>query len=195
MALTDRLFDNMRVRLPGATDNALKLELYNVLDDFCREAFVWRETIDVPLTVGVTEYPITPVGTEIVRVYSIDHTSLDVSNVTFEFGTISFGTAPSAADVAAGSAFVVAALTPAITQGADPENLLPADMWSQWHRAIQAGVLSGMMAQSAKPYSNPQLAVFDHREYVSQKAYAKRHVDTGGQPGAQLWRFPQAGVR
>lgn len=194
MALTDRLFDNLRVALPGAVDNAIKLELYNTLDDFCRDAFVWRETIEVPLQEGLDTYPVTPEGTEIVRVYNIDHPTFDVGGASYEFGQILFANAPTVADVAS-PAFLTAALTPALTQGADPENMLPMDMWSLWHRPLLAGTKARMMGQPAKPYSNPQMAVVWHREYVQQKAIAKRHADTGGQPGAQLWRFPRMGVR
>jgi hypothetical protein len=194
MALTDRLFDNLRVALPGVTDNALKLELYNVLDDFCRDASVWRETIEVPLIEGMDTYLVTPAGTEITRVYNIDHATLDVANATYEFGQLLFDQAPTLADTEA-PAYLTVALTPALTQGADPENMLPEDMWSLWHRAILSGTMARMMGQPAKPYSNPQQAVLRHTEYVQQKAVAKRYTETGGQPGAQLWRFPRMGVR
>jgi hypothetical protein len=194
MALTDRLFDNLRVALPGATDNAMKMELYNVLDDFCRDAFVWRETIEIPLVEGVDTYLVTPEGTEIVRVYNIDHATFDVSNATYEFGQVLFDTLPTAADIET-PAYLTAALTPALTQGADPENMLPADMWTVWHRPILAGTKARMMGQTAKPYSNPQMAILWHTEYVQQKAVAKRYTETGGQPGAQLWGFPRMGIR
>jgi hypothetical protein len=190
MALSDRLMDNLRVNLPGATDNAIRLELWNMLDDFCREALAWRETIAVPLTIGQLDYVITPLGTLIVQAMSVDHATLDVTGTTFEIDTLSLVNAPSAGD-AATPAYVVAALTPDLSQGSDIENMIPADMWSKWHRAFVDGTLARMMAQFAKPYSNLQLAAYHQRSYRSDRAVARRSAATNDIVGAQLWRFPR----
>jgi hypothetical protein len=190
MALTDRLINDLQVQLPGAIENAIRRELYNTLDDFCRESFAWRETIEIPLVAGTITYSVTPAGTEIVRAYSIDHATLDVHDATYEFGEITFDAVPSVAHVAT-PAYLVAALTPAIGQGADPEALVPGDMWSKWHRAFLAGTLARMMAQSAKPYSNPGIALFHQRVYNQQKAIATHDARSGGIPGAIMWRFPR----
>ena len=190
MALSDRLMNDLQVHLPGATVNAIRLELWNMLDDFCREGLAWRETIDVPLTAGVSEYAITPAGTDIVRVYSVDHATLDLTGTNHEFGTLAFYNTPTASD-ALNSAYVVAALAPAITQGADVESLVPEDMWSKHHRTFLKGTLGLMMAQPAKPYSNPQLAAFHWKGYLSDRAVARRGADTREVAGAQLWRFPR----
>jgi hypothetical protein len=190
MALSDRLMDNLRINLPGATDNAIRIELWNALDDFCREALAWREAIQITLVPGTYTYEVAPAGTEVVRAFSVDHTTFDVSTAVFEFNTIAFTVAPTIADVV-DPLFVVAALTPALAQGADIENLIPSDMWSRWHRAILAGTLGRMMAQPAKPYSNPQLAAYWQRKYQSDRAIARRSAATNDVQGAQLWRFPR----
>jgi hypothetical protein len=190
MALSDRLMDNLRVNLPGATDNAIRLELWNMLDDFCREALAWRETISVPLTAGQFDYVITPAGTLIVQALSVDHATLDVTGAVFEIDTLTLAIAPTAGD-AGTPAYVVSALTPDLSQGSDIENMIPADMWSKWHRAFQSGTLARMMAQAAKPYSNPQLAAYHQRCYQSDRAVARRSAATNDTVGAQLWRFPR----
>src|SRR5215218_8233139 len=192
MALSDRLMNDLQVQLPGATVNAIRLGLWNMLDDFCREGLAWRETIDVPLTAGDGEYTITPTGTDIVRAYSIDHETLDLTGANYEFGVLTFYNIPTTAD-ALYPAYVVAALAPAITQGADVENLVPQDMWSKHHRTFLKGTLGLMMAQPAKPYSNPQLAAFHWKGYLSDRAVARRGADTSEVRGAQLWRFPRFG--
>src|SRR5215207_1091745 len=192
MALSDRLMNDLQVRLPGVTVNAIRLELWNMLDDFCREGLAWRETIQVPLTAGVSEYAITPAGTNIVRVYNVDHASLDLTGVLYDFGVLVFKTSPTVSDAGA-PAYVVAALAPAITQGADVENLVPEDMWSKFHRVFLKGTLGLLMAQPAKPYSNPQLAAFHWRGYLSDRAVARRGADTNEIPGAQIWAFPRFG--
>ncbi len=184
--------NDVQVKTPGSTVNAIRMEVWNMLDDFCREGLAWRETISVPLTAGVSEYVITPAGTEIVRVYSVDHASLDLTGVLYDFGTLVFKTAPTASDAGA-PAYVVAALAPAITQGADIENLVPSDMWSKHHRTFLKGTLGLMMSQAAKPYSNPQLAAFHWRGYLSDRAVARRGADTNDIPGAQIWAYPRFG--
>lgn len=184
--------NDLQVKLPGVTPNAIRLELWNMLDDFCREGLAWRETITVPLTAGVTDYVITPVGADIVRVYNVDHASLDLTRTIYEFGTLRFGSTPTASDASV-PAYVVAALAPAITQGADVENLVPGDMWSKFHRVFLKGTLGLMMAQPAKPYSNPQLGAFYWRGYLSDRAVARRAADTNEIPGAQIWAFPRFG--
>src|SRR5215218_4367129 len=98
MALSDRLMNDLQVKLPGATANAIQREIWNMLDDFCREGLAWRESIDVALTAGVSEYAITPAGTDIVRVYNVDHASLDLTGTLYEFGTLVLSTTPSATD-------------------------------------------------------------------------------------------------
>jgi hypothetical protein len=193
MALSDRLVNELQVKLVGSTINLLRLEIWNMLNDFCRESWAWRETIQTTLTAGEDTYAITPVGTEIVAALSVDHDTLDLTGVAYEFGTITLYTAPSAADVAAGDLNTVVALAPAINTGSDIENLIPADMWSKHHKAFVNGVLAMMMVQPAKPYSNPQLAAYHQRVYKAECAVARRAAETGDVRNAQLWRFPGFG--
>src|SRR5215204_3104059 len=179
MALSDRLLNELQVKLVGSTVNLLRFEIWNMLDDFCREGLAWRETIDVILEADQPDYVITPVGTDIVRVFSADHDTLDLTGITYDFGTVSLYTVPTADDVGT-PLHVVTALAPALDQGADIENLIPADMWSKFHRTFVKGVLGLAMAQPAKPYSNPQLAAYYWRGYLSDRAVARREADTSG---------------
>jgi hypothetical protein len=192
MANSDRLVNELQIKLVGSTLNMIRLEVWNMLDDFCREGLAWRETISVTPVVDQLDYVITPAGTEIVRVYSVDHDTLDLTGVVYEFGTLSLQTAPTADDIAQ-PLYVATSLAPAITQGADIENMVPVDMWSKFHRTFVKGVLGLAMAQPAKPYSNPQLAAFYWRGYLSDRAVARREAETGGYRGAQLWSFPRFG--
>ncbi len=192
MALSDRLLNEVQFKCPGSTVNAIRLEIWNMLDDFCREGLAWRETIQVPVVAGQLTYSITPAGTEIVRAYSIDHDSMDLSAALYEFGTLTLHNVPTASD-ALSPMYVVVALAPAMTQGSDIENLVPTDMWSKFHRTFVKGTLGLMMAQAAKPYSNPQLAAFYWRGYLSDRDVARRGADTNEVPGAQLWSFPRFG--
>lgn len=189
MALTDRLMNDLRFKLPGAIDPTIKNEIWNMLDEFCREGHAWREVIDVALTVDQDNYQPTPAGTEIVHVYDISHATLDVNGAIYDYGTLLLPNMPTLADTET-PLFVDAALTPSLDVGADLEALIPADMWSRWHAYFMHGVLGRMMSQVAKPYSNPTLAVFHLRSFRSGVAIARHQVRTKGVIGAQLWRFP-----
>lgn len=190
MALTDRLMDNLRVKLPGAIDPSIKNELWNTVNDACRNGHLWRETVDVPLVEGDNTYYPTPDGAEILHIFQISHPTLDVSNAVFDLGILVLTTLPRAADLEY-PAFLNAALAPSLDAGADPENLIPADMWSEHFQLWLDGTLARMMAQPAKPYSNPALAAFHLRAYNGALAQARHKVRTGGIPGAQMWRYPR----
>jgi hypothetical protein len=192
MALSDRLVNEVQFKCPGSTLNAIRMEVWNMLDDFCREGLAWRETITVPLTAGDPSYTIAVTGAEIVRAYSVDHATMDLTGAVYEFGTLQLEKSPTVTE-AATPVYIVVALSPAIAQGADIENLVPTDMWTKFHRTFVKGTLGLMMAQAAKPYSNPQLAAFHWRGYLSDRDVARRGADTDDIPGAQLWRFPRFG--
>jgi hypothetical protein len=189
MALHDRLMVELRNRVPGAIDNQLKDAIWNTLNDFCRDAWVWRETIDITLIVGEVQYTVAVPGADVVHALNVTHATLDTSGALFEYDTLMLATAPLLGDVGT-PAFVQAVLTPSLSVGADVEGLIPADMWSTHHQTILDGTLERMYSQPAKPFSNPQLAAYHHRAYSSGKAQARHRAQAGPVPGAQMWKFP-----
>ena len=193
MALSDRLVNEVQFKCPGSTINAIRMEVWNVLDDFCREALAWRETVSITLAPDVLTYtPIAPTGTEIVRAFTVDHPTLNIQDATYEFDTLQLDIAPTVED-AASPLNLVCALTPAIDVGSDIENLIPVDLWSKHHRMFVKGVMALMLAQPAKPYANQPLAAFNWRAYLSDRNVAKRGAETADIRGAQLWSFPRFG--
>ena len=70
----DRLMTDIRVKVPGATDDQIKLNLYNAMDQHLRKTNAWRYTTEVPLIRGQVEYPIFPPGdSTMVRVIEATH--------------------------------------------------------------------------------------------------------------------------
>jgi hypothetical protein len=191
MALHDRLFASLRNDLPGVTDALLTSKIWEVINEMCREGWVWKETIEVTLVNGDPIYSIAPTDTEVLYLYSISHETLDVNEAVFELGTLTLATAPTPADVAAGFLYAVVALAPTLGTGTDVEALIPQDMWSEHFETMRRGMLASMLALPAKPWTNPQLAAFYHRDFRSRLGQAKHKVQTAGVPGAQLWRFPK----
>lgn len=192
MATTDitRLMNNLRISLPGAIDDALKIEVFNVLNDFFQGSNIWREDIEVPVTSGVTSYELTPAGpASIVRLMRvIDENELPV-NAVFNIvtGDMDLAFSPSK------DATYVAQVTLTVNDPLDREDFPLFPMWvlNLYQNDIISGVLGRMMAQPAKPYSNTQLAAFHSRNFQSAISAARAEANRGFTYGAQRWRFPQ----
>jgi hypothetical protein len=192
MAITDRLMTALRNDLPGATDAQIINKLWEAVNIACREGWVWRETITIPLTAGVATYnSITPSGSEIVHAISIDHETLDLYDSVYEYGTLVLGTEPTAGDVSEGDLYMVAVLAPATTAGEDPEPLIPQDLWTSMHDLWWKGTMGLMTMQVGRPYSNPAFGQIYYKAFKSKLAEEKRKIETGGVIGGQTWRYPK----
>lgn len=67
-APTDRILQSLRVRVPGATDPMLSLELFNTIDEFLRRTSAWKYESSIDLAAGVTDYSLgTPADSVLVR--------------------------------------------------------------------------------------------------------------------------------
>lgn len=188
--LTQRLYDNLRANLPGAQDAWITLELFNVVNEFCRASGGWQDIEPITLTAGVTTYNITPSQTEILEVVSVAHPTLNLSQAAYSQGKLALLTAPSANDVTAGQLLVTLNLTVDLDPGTDVEHWIPADMWRTHYEVFLEGALGRMMGQKSKPYSDPQLALFHMRRFRSLMAQAKHAVEANNVPDGQSWKFP-----
>jgi hypothetical protein len=72
---TDRLLQTLRVHVPGATDDLLTLELFNVVDEFLRRTSAWRYAVNIDISgadtdaTGAVEFPVPmPGNSQMVRV-------------------------------------------------------------------------------------------------------------------------------
>jgi hypothetical protein len=78
----DRLMTDIRVKVPGAVDEQIKLNLFNVVDQHLRKTNAWRNISQVDLRQGLTTYPIfPPSGTALVRVLEATHSGHPVMPV------------------------------------------------------------------------------------------------------------------
>lgn len=193
---SDRLMDMLRTQLPGAPENTILAELFSVLQRMCRWGWLWIETRNVVLTNGVTVYTPAPAGTEIIQLLKVDHPTLGLRGTTFLHGTLTLPYAPTAGDVAEGPVEATWVLAPAVNvSNAAVATWVPADIWSERFELIKHGVLGNMMAQPAKPYSNPVLAQFHLRSFEAQLATARVEVRNTGAFNVQAWRFPRLTAR
>jgi hypothetical protein len=188
-SIFNRLMDTLRVHLPNAKDGTIELELFNTIDEWCRETLTYNETLEITLTAGVVNYDLTVAGKTLVAITSWEHASLDVTDGVVDEDTdvIALGVAPTAADVAAGPLFVEVIYVP--TNDVAPASLLPEKLWTRHYQALIDGVLSRMMAQPAKPYTNERLAAYHARRFRKHIGQARADV-LESFVGDQPWSFP-----
>jgi hypothetical protein len=81
-APTDRLMQTLRTQVPGATDDMLELQLFNVVDEFLRRTNTWQESQDIELN-GSGQYDLVlPSGAAFVRMLSASYNSTPVPSAS-----------------------------------------------------------------------------------------------------------------
>ena len=87
MDLMDRLIATLRMRIPGVTEQALNLELFNTIDEFFRQTNAWRWASSVPLDAGMQTYPIfPPSGSDMVQVMGVEFRGSPVNPIPVDGG-------------------------------------------------------------------------------------------------------------
>lgn len=195
MATSDvnRLMDQLRVRLPGALDATIRLELFATLDELFQNSNIWHEDIEISAVPGTTEYPI--VSSEdglihrLIGVYNSDQ--IIVPATMGVPGVVNLYENPSVA------ATLTCRVSITITDPTDPEGYpyMPDWVMPRYGVDIVDGVLGRMMSQLAKPYSNPQMALMHQRRWQQTIRRAKTEITHGNLYRGQNWGFPSGFTR
>lgn len=193
-----RLMDNARTNLPGALDGAIKQEIFNVLTDFCDKTNLWYE--DITFTVGAANVrgstiDIQPTAGRINRllyVLDADTRSRRMSMPTP--GCLLFIDVPNAA--ATWTARCAIAVSDPVPATGAYSGIPQAPDWllQRYNLGLLSGVLSNMLAQPGKPYSNLKLAGLHMAKYKAAVSEGKNEARHGNLYGGQTWRFPGFGV-
>lgn len=194
----DRLFNDIKLAIPGAIDAVIYQELWRVFEDFFDGTNAWIEEIPVLVTPNVLTYTVTPAGkgciNRLMMVYDPATASPDKRWVQ---GSIQFLPpdkirlmySPSTAKT------WIAACSMNIQD--PPVNGLPdidADaVWiiDRYRDAFRFGTLGYMMMQGAKPYSNAKLASYNWQNYVAERGRARSDALHANVYGGQRWMYPQ----
>ena len=193
IVIAQRLKDRVRAALPGARDEAIALELFDVADSACRTGRIWREVYELDLVADQEEYEISiPTGRKVVTVYKIvhDNTSITMANCYYDLAEniLTFRDyIPDATDVATDP---VAYITFAFAPETDIEDITVATL-ERYYDLFLAGVMHRLMSHVGKPYSNPARAMQYQRQYHVLLARARRDAEIEGLYGAAHWRFPK----
>lgn len=187
-----RLMDILRVRLPGARDNVISIELYLLINEFLQESNVWVDEIDVTIVPGQDEYTISSINGVINRLMTLVDaddrvvpcrlTPPTLYNPDF---ALKLGSVPS--NTATFRAYVAITLDP----NAQPEDALPDWIITKYREGIEDGLLARMMLQVAKPYSNPKLAQYHTARYRRAIALARNEALHAYKFRGQGWSYPR----
>lgn len=196
----NRLMDNAAANLPGALSGAIQLEFFNVFNDFLQKSNLWTEDITFPVAatnVRGSTVDITPSEGIINRLmYVLDADGCQRNMAMPHPGTLLFVDVPSAA--ATWTARVSKTVTdPIPTQGrlaGFPQ--APGWVLAKYNNGLLSGLLGNMMAQVAKPYTNPKLSLLHMRKYSQALGHARAEARHQNLFSGQTWRFPSfAGSR
>lgn len=189
MSTVARLMDNMRVRLPGALDGVIELELYNAIVEMCQRTHFYRKAISVTLVAGQKFYDVTNADYTVLVALQAAHPTFDPGNIVFEVEDeqISFVNAPTSAHVAQ-PLILEASVQPKEGAPVDPDAWLPPNLFSMAYPVLIEGVLHRMMMQLAKPYSNPKLAQYHGQRF---RNLMSEYRNSAAYPEYKSWSFPK----
>lgn len=188
MTPTTRLMDNARTHLPGALDGAMKLELFNVYDEFFQGSKSWTDEIEFTLRAGRTEADLVTSEPGVIEglVWVLNSDRIPVAATMPIPGTLRVQTAP-LEDLTLTATVSLTVVDP--TSNDYPQ--VPDWLLLKYGAGILDGLLSRMMAQPAKPYTNERMGIFHTRRFRNTIVRAKAEAEHQNLFSGQTWRFPQ----
>jgi hypothetical protein len=189
---TDRLMKDARIRLPGATDDAIRLELFSVLDEFFQDSNVWKEKIEFSVSATddtSTTYYIEPESVaSLHRLKCVENSNgFGVAAVMKVPGEVTLMTPPSQDDTY--TATVVLTVNDPVARDGYPE--FPQWILNRYRMTLLDGLMGRMMSQPAKPFTNLQLGTYHMRRFRSAVAFASTESLRKHVANTQAWRFPR----
>lgn len=189
---TTRLMNSLRMRLPGALDDAVRAEYFATMNEFFQGSNLWQTDVTLSVTPGTLTYTITPASGTIVRLVSLVNASGLPAEASMETpGTLDLYYDPGTAQT------YTAAVVLTVKDPTDGEGYPTFPSWvlTKYGNEILDGVLGRMMTQLGKPYSNQQLAIFHLRRFRSAISKAKVEAQHKNLYRGQAWSFPRTFTR
>lgn len=203
-AAFERLMNDARIALPGASDSGIKQELYNVLDEFCEFSAAWRETLTVPILAGTTtgnvntncNYTLTPQedGTIIglVGVWDPNNIPQPAFLPNGSGGGDSVGQLVLVNPVNTNQNFTVTVIK--TIKEPPTRDLIPVFsqfLFNRYRRYITDGVIGRLQQQPNKPYSSDTKAAANYMRFRNGVNVARLETERQNTRGAQAWSYPR----
>lgn len=191
MDYVTRLMANARIALTGVVDEAIKLNIFKVLDEFCRETNIWQETIEFD-TIDGTDivYDLVPTLGTILRLIWVRQGDAKAP----AFGTMEIPGELLLPNIFTPATHIFATVSLAPTDPTQIGTDLPvvADwLWLRYFPAFEDGLIAKMAAQPGKPYTSAGLVNFHGQRWRQALGVARADAIKANVADGQLWRFPQ----
>lgn len=192
-----RIYDDVKMQIPGVSDAVFKQALYLTLADFFERTNIWIEEVPIAVNPSTLSYPFTLSNKGRVNRLMIMYDPAQVPPVRWVMGgiemrvpnIITFAYAP-----ASGATWnaVIAKVVGSVDTDGYPEMIAP-DQWiiSKYFDGIESGVLGKLQTMPAKPYTNLKLGAKNWQDYVAERGKARADAIKSNVYGAQRWQFPQ----
>jgi hypothetical protein len=183
-----KLLGQAKVMLMGISDQQLKVQLFDTLDQFFDESNCWTENVDFTVIPETLDYPLQVVEGRIVRLEAVlNQHNMQEQAVMPDIGIVHFLYPFN--QIQSMTAIVVKTVTDPLCCFPPniPEWILPKHGLTLLH-----GVVGSMMMVPAQSYTNPQMAQFHLAKFndgISGAFVASAKANT---VGAQPWIFPQS---
>lgn len=204
----DRILDGVRVNVPGAVDPEIARNYFQVMRDFFQYANCWTDKIPITVTPECRHYDATPsVGfpNRLMAVYTqTDEEIIDGTDPVSQIGrteNANIGASMTIPGVIELRYFpnveqkmiVKLALTVSdpITKAGFP--IVPDWILQKYGEGIEHGIISKLMLQVAKPYTNLQAGTYHRGMYQMARNQARTEANHENTYRGQRWRFPQSG--
>lgn len=187
-----QLLAAVNINAPAASDAGIKVELFEVLTEFFKESSCWTEQIALTSVVDITSYTLAPVnGGQIIELAGVvDNNSFPVAASMASPPAIVLRDTPTSAQALTVTVIenVLVPSSGLIPQA--PDWLLP-----KYHSTIRDGILSKLLAQPEKPYTDNKRAAYYEVRFRNGTAVARVDALHRNTVGMQSWQFPLAGRR
>ena len=201
----DRFMNDLRMRLPGATDDAIYMEVFNTLDEFCKETNAWQERIPLSVTSKQLEYEIEPEENRalIIRLLWVsmsaagegveDENSLsDIRRpgvlATLPRPDLIVFALPPSDDAVYHATVALTVIDPVNTNTSLPE--IPEWFLVTYSQDLKDGIISKMVSQPSKPYTSREVFLYHGRRFRNAISRVRIAVNQQHTYGTQAWRFP-----
>jgi len=185
-----RLMANARIALTGAVDDAIKLNIFKVLDEFCRETNIWQETIEFDTIAGTDiVYDLVPTLGTILRLIWVRQGDAKAP----AWGTMEIPGELILPNIYTPQTHIYATVSLAPTDPTEVGTDLPVVPDWFWHRyfpAFEDGLILKMASQPEKPYTSAGLANFHGQRWRQALGVARADAIKANVADGQLWRFP-----
>lgn len=187
----NQLINQARVKLVGASDAALKLELFDVLKEFFDYSSCWSENVSIIIAGdGVTtEYTVVPNGGQIIRLAGvIDANGFAQAAIMPTPGLVQFSTPFTVAQTF--TATVIKNVDAPLPKSGFVE--VPEFVLKLHGIGILDGLLGKKMTESAKPYTDKKQGEYHLRRYITETSKARTAALRRNTFGTQAWTYPQS---